>query len=72
MTKDAAVVVAVVCLALGWYFRKWLVAEDDAAGARQKAAAAGRAAWKARKAMLVAGFVAWAAFTAWTHGHGAR
>lgn len=70
MTRDAATVTAVVALALGFYTAKWFAAENDQDAARARAAAATRAAWKARKVILVVGFVAFAAIDLWIRGNG--
>lgn len=70
MTRGAAVVVAVVCLAAGYYWRKWLQAEEDATGARQKAEAAGKAAWKARGVMAAVILVLLVAADMWIKGKG--
>jgi hypothetical protein len=70
VTKDAATVTAVVALALGWYAARWRVAENDRTFAKARVAAATRVAWRARRVILVVGFVAFAAVHAWLMGKG--
>jgi hypothetical protein len=70
MTKDAATVVAVLALALGWYGHRWLTAESDADVAKARAAAAVRALWRSRRVMVAVGLVVIAAVDMWFRGKG--
>jgi len=60
----------VVALWLGWYLRGWRGAESDKAAANNRIRAAGRAAWRARRAAMVVVLVAAAAADVWIRGKG--
>ena len=70
MTQTAAVVAVVVSLMLGYYWARWRRAEGSARSSRALADAAGRAAWKARGAIVLVGVFVYVAIHLWINGRG--
>ena len=66
----AAVVAVVVALAVGFYWARFLRAERSLRGAKRDQAAASRAAWAARRAMILVAAVLALAVRAWLQGKG--
>jgi hypothetical protein len=70
MTSVAAVVAVVVALAVGFYWARMLRAERSLRGAKRDHAAAGRAAWAARRVMILVAAVLVLVVRAWLQGKG--
>jgi hypothetical protein len=70
MTTGAATVAVLLALALGVYWARWRQAESDSAGAKARAAAAGKVAWRGRRMILVVGFLLAMAVDVWVRGKG--
>ena len=66
----AAVVAVVVALAVGFYWARFLRAERSLRGAKRDQAAASRAAWAARRAMILVAAVLALVVRAWLQGKG--
>jgi len=70
MTTDAAVIAIVVSLMGGYYFARWRRSEGSLKSAKTLAEGAGKAAWGARRAMLLTGIGIAAVIYLWIHGKG--
>ena len=70
MTTDAVVIAVVVSLMGGYYFARWRRSEGSLKSAKTLAEGAGKAAWGARRAMLVTGLAIAAVIYLWVHGKG--
>jgi hypothetical protein len=69
LTAGSATIAVVVSLAVGWYGHRWRYAEQDKQGAQARLRGATTAAWRARRLILVAGFIAFAAADVWIRHH---
>jgi hypothetical protein len=70
MTIGAAVIAIVVAMMGGYYFARWRRSEGSLKSARTLTEGAGKAAWGARRAMLLTGLAIAAAIYLWIHGKG--
>jgi hypothetical protein len=70
MTTGAAVIAVVVCLFGGYYFAQWRRSEGSLKSAKTLTEGAGKAAGRARRAMLLVGLVIAAVVYLWIHGKG--
>jgi len=70
MTTDAAVIAVVVSLMGGYYFARWRRSEGSLKSAKTLTEGAGKAAWGARRAMLLTGLAIAAVIYLWIHGKG--
>lgn len=70
MTKDAAVLAVVIALMLGYYWARWRRAEASSRGARAQADAAGKAAWRARGAVVIVVILVYLVIELWFRGRG--
>jgi hypothetical protein len=70
MTRDAAVLAIIGALMAGYYWARWRRAEAANRTARAAVNAAGRQAWRARGAILLAGFIVFVLIDLWFRGRG--
>ena len=70
MTTGAAVIAVVVCLFGGYYFAQWRRSEGSLKSAKTLTQGAGKAAGRARRAMLLVGLVIAAVVYLWIRGKG--
>ena len=70
MTTDAAVIAVVVSLMGGYHFARWRRSEGSLKSAKTLTEGAGKAAWGARRAMLLTGLAIAAVIYLWIHGKG--
>jgi hypothetical protein len=70
MTAGAAVTAVVVALFGGYYFAQWRRSEGSLSSAKTLTENAGKAAGRARRAMLLVALVIAAVAYVWIHGHG--
>jgi hypothetical protein len=70
MTTGAAVIAVVVALFGGYYFAQWRRSEGSLKSAKTLVEGAGKAAGRARRAMLLTGLVIVAVAYLWIHGRG--
>jgi hypothetical protein len=70
MTTGAAVIAVVVCLFGGYYFAQWRRSEGSLKSAKTLTEGAGKAAGRARRAMLLVGLVIAVVAYLWIHGKG--
>ena len=70
MTTSAAVIAVVVSLFGGYYFAQWRRSEGSLKSAKALTEGAGRAAGRARRAMLLVALVIAAVAYVWIHGKG--
>jgi hypothetical protein len=63
-------VAVVVSSAVGFYYARWFRAERSLSGAKRDQAAAGRAAWAARRVMIFVAAVLVFVVRAWLQGKG--
>jgi hypothetical protein len=70
MTADAAVVAVVISLMVGYYFARWRRSEASLKSARALTDGAGKAAWRARWAILFVALALWVVVDMWFRGKG--
>jgi hypothetical protein len=70
MTTGAAVIAVVASLMGGYYFAQWRRSEGSLRSSKALADGAGKAVWKARRNMLLAGLAIAAVTYLWIHGKG--
>ena len=70
MTRGAAVIAVVVALMGGFYWARWRRSEGSLKSAKALAEGAGKAAWGARRAMLLAGLAIATVIYLWIRGEG--
>jgi hypothetical protein len=70
MTTDAAALAVIIALMVGYYFARWRRSEASRKTNKAFADASGRAAWRARGAILLVGLALWAIIDAWFRGKG--
>ena len=67
MTTGAAAVAIVAALVAGYYFAQWRRSEGSLKSAKGLVGGAGKAAWKARRNMLLTGLAIAAVIYLWLH-----
>ena len=70
MTTGAAVIAVVASLMSGYYYAQWRRSEGSLRSSKALAKGAGKAAWKARRNMLLTGLAVTAVIYLWIHGKG--
>jgi hypothetical protein len=70
MSTGAALIAIVASLLLGYYFAQWRRSEGSLKSAKTLKGGAGKAVWKARRNLLLAGVAIAVLLYLWSHGTG--